>query len=73
MDEGLRLARLVSHGRAGRLSPCVPAKPPLAGEAAGSAVPRPTRPGGWGRVVGLQPAGRALRVGTLRRESTPNL
>lgn len=39
MDEGLRLARLVSHDRVGRLSPCVPAKPPLAGEAAGSAVP----------------------------------
>lgn len=30
MDEGLRLARLVSHDRVGRLSPCVPAKPPLA-------------------------------------------
>jgi hypothetical protein len=37
MDEGLRLARLVSHDRVGRLSPCVPAKPPLAGEAASSA------------------------------------
>uniref|UniRef100_A0A5F8GWZ9 NGFI-A binding protein 2 n=1 Tax=Monodelphis domestica TaxID=13616 RepID=A0A5F8GWZ9_MONDO len=30
MDEGLRLARLVSHDRVGRLSPCLPAKPPLA-------------------------------------------
>lgn len=40
MDEGLRLARLVSHDRVGRLSPCVPAKPPLAGEAASSAVPK---------------------------------
>ncbi|XP_062453513.1 NGFI-A-binding protein 2 [Rhea pennata] len=28
MDEGLRLARLVSRERAGRLSPCPPAKPP---------------------------------------------
>lgn len=46
MDEGLRLARLVSHDRVGRLSPCVPAKPPLAGEAASSAVPKhPGHPG----------------------------
>lgn len=46
MDEGLRLARLVSHDRMGRLSPCVPAKPPLAGEAASSAVPKhPHHPG----------------------------
>ncbi|XP_064354693.1 NGFI-A-binding protein 2 [Dromaius novaehollandiae] len=29
MDEGLRLARLVSHERAGRLSPCLPGKPPV--------------------------------------------
>ncbi|XP_051497508.1 NGFI-A-binding protein 2 isoform X1 [Apus apus] len=28
MDEGLRLARLVSHERVGRLSPCLPGKPP---------------------------------------------
>ncbi|KAF1483715.1 NGFI-A-binding protein 2, partial [Eudyptula minor novaehollandiae] len=28
MDEGLRLARLVSHERIGRLSPCLPGKPP---------------------------------------------
>ncbi|NWU60035.1 NAB2 protein, partial [Dromas ardeola] len=28
MDEGLRLARLVSHERVGRLSPCLPVKPP---------------------------------------------
>ncbi|NXF93464.1 NAB2 protein, partial [Eubucco bourcierii] len=28
MDEGLRLARLVSHDRVGRLSPCLPGKPP---------------------------------------------
>lgn len=53
MDEGLRLARLVSHDRVGRLSPCVPAKPPLAGEAASSAVPEhPHHPGpteqSWG-------------------------
>nr|XP_003223684.2 PREDICTED: NGFI-A-binding protein 2 [Anolis carolinensis] len=27
MDEGLRLARLVSHERLGRLSPCLPGKP----------------------------------------------
>ncbi|XP_061470605.1 NGFI-A-binding protein 2 isoform X2 [Rhineura floridana] len=27
MDEGLRLARLVSHERVGRLSPCLPGKP----------------------------------------------
>lgn len=39
MDEGLRLARLVSHDRVGRLSPCVPAKPPLAGEAAAALSP----------------------------------
>uniref|UniRef100_A0A6I8NTD4 NGFI-A binding protein 2 n=1 Tax=Ornithorhynchus anatinus TaxID=9258 RepID=A0A6I8NTD4_ORNAN len=30
MDEGLRLARLVSHERAGRLSPCLAGKPPPA-------------------------------------------
>uniref|UniRef100_A0A8C2SVZ8 NGFI-A binding protein 2 n=1 Tax=Coturnix japonica TaxID=93934 RepID=A0A8C2SVZ8_COTJA len=41
MDEGLRLARLVSHERVGRLSPCLPGKPP--GE---TPPPRPllTRP-----------------------------
>uniref|UniRef100_A0A8B9FRE1 NGFI-A binding protein 2 n=1 Tax=Amazona collaria TaxID=241587 RepID=A0A8B9FRE1_9PSIT len=32
MDEGLRLARLVSHERVGRLSPCLPGKPPAPGE-----------------------------------------
>lgn len=32
MDEGLRLARLVSHERVGRLSPCLPGKPPGPGE-----------------------------------------
>lgn len=37
MDEGLRLARLVSHDRVGCLSPCVPAPP---AEAASSAVPK---------------------------------
>lgn len=50
MDEGLRLARLVSHDRVGRLSPCVPAKPPLAGEAASSAVPK--HPSSSGPQVG---------------------
>ncbi|KAM6470650.1 NGFI-A-binding protein 2 isoform 2-T2 [Liasis olivaceus] len=29
MDEGLRLARLVSHERVGRLSPCLPGKPQM--------------------------------------------
>lgn len=32
MDEGLRLARLVSHERVGRLSPCLPGKPQGSGE-----------------------------------------
>lgn len=43
MDEGLRLARLVSHERVGRLSPCLPGKPPGPGEPLG-AVGR----GSWG-------------------------
>lgn len=65
MDEGLRLARLVSHDRVGRLSPCVPAKPPLAGEAAAVLSPStpttqapPSNPG----VLG--PAGRKRDVVT---------
>uniref|UniRef100_A0A493SV75 Uncharacterized protein n=1 Tax=Anas platyrhynchos platyrhynchos TaxID=8840 RepID=A0A493SV75_ANAPP len=36
MDEGLRLARLVSHERVGRLSPCLPGKPPGPGEPLGA-------------------------------------
>lgn len=36
MDEGLRLARLVSHERVGRLSPCLPGKPPGPGERCGA-------------------------------------
>uniref|UniRef100_A0A8C3UIY8 NGFI-A binding protein 2 n=1 Tax=Catharus ustulatus TaxID=91951 RepID=A0A8C3UIY8_CATUS len=36
MDEGLRLARLVSHERVGRLSPCLPGKPPGPGEPCGA-------------------------------------
>lgn len=59
MDEGLRLARLVSHDRVGRLSPCVPAKPALAGEAASSAVPKhPTPQAPLGDPGVLGPAGR---------------
>lgn len=45
MDEGLRLARLVSHDRVGRLSPCLPGKPPGPGEP-------PEGPGGLCRGQG---------------------
>lgn len=47
MDEGLRLARLVSHERVGRLSPCLPGKPPAPGE--------PPRGVGGGRGVAVGP------------------
>ncbi|KAM6233397.1 NGFI-A-binding protein 2 [Porphyrio hochstetteri] len=49
MDEGLRLARLVSHERVGRLSPCLPGKPPGAdfedglAERGAAAPPEPPR------------------------------
>lgn len=48
MDEGLRLARLVSHERVGRLSPCLPGKPPAPGEP-------PWGCGGGGRGVPVGP------------------
>uniref|UniRef100_A0A8C4VHV5 NGFI-A binding protein 2 n=1 Tax=Gopherus evgoodei TaxID=1825980 RepID=A0A8C4VHV5_9SAUR len=48
MDEGLRLARLVSHERVGRLSPCLPGKSPGPGELPPPALEEGSGGGGGG-------------------------